>query len=335
MVHIYLDLLNNETTQRLIALILRMDFTSIESVSLIFHRVKKAMTLKRTVIPATLTLIALGLFFYFQNLNNKIFVVEGQILGFSENENRVFINHEEIPGYMDAMSMPFNLLSMEEAINLTIGDAIRFEFHVTPDGSWIQNLTKIPDSLLTLSAIPSRFGTLSGGEISIPLKKGENVPEFEMFDQEGKAFTNDSLNGYLTVLTFIYTTCPVPDFCPLMSLNLDKASEQLDEGELSKVMLVSVTFDPENDTPELLKAYATKHSQRGNRTYLVGDLTNTTKLTSAFGVFTTVATDQIIHNLQTVVISPDGEIVALFSGNKWTVEELVSELRNQLSLDVF
>lgn len=291
------------------------------------------MTLKKALIPATLTLIAVVLFFYFQNLNNKVFVVEGQIIGFSENENRVFINHEEIPGYMDAMSMPFNLLNMQEASNFSIGDAIRFEFHVTPDGSWIQNLINIHDSLLTLSATPSRFGTLMGGEISAPLKKGESIPEFEMLDQEGKTFTNDNLNGYLTVITFIYTTCPVPDFCPLMSLNLDKASEQLNEDELSKIMLVSVTFDPDNDTAEILKAYAAKHSKRGNRMYLVGDPANTAKLTSAFGIFTTVATDQIIHNLQTAVISPDGEIVALFSGNKWTVEELVGELRYQLNPD--
>jgi len=291
------------------------------------------MTLKRAIIPAILTLIAIGLFFFFQNVNNKVFVVEGQILGFSENENRIFINHEEIPGYMDAMSMPFNVRDMKEASEYSIGDAIRFEFHVTPDGSWIQNITRIPDSLLTLSATPSRFGRLSGGEMSMPLKVGEYVPEFSMIDQDGNPFSSDSLNGYLTVMTFIYTTCPVPDFCPLMSTNLDKVSEQLRDDELGKVRLVSVTFDPENDTPDVLKAYAAKHSLRGNRFYLVGDSTNTARLTSAFGIFTTFATDQIIHNLQTAIIGPDGEIKAMFSGNKWTVDELVAKLRNQINPD--
>jgi protein SCO1 len=291
------------------------------------------MTLKRVILPAVLTFIAIGLFFFFQNINNKVFVVEGQIIGFSENENRIFINHEEIPGYMDAMSMPFNLRNMQEVSEFSIGDAIRFEFHVTPDGSWIQNLTKIPDSLLTLSATPSRFGRISGGEISMPLKAGESIPEFEMLDQNGRPFSSDSLSGYFTVLTFIYTTCPVPDFCPLMSSNLDKVSELLTGQELDKVKLVSVTFDPENDTPEVLKAYAGTHSQRGYRYYLVGDSTNTAKLTSAFGIFTTFATDQIIHNLQTAIIGPDGEIKALFSGNRWAVDELVTKLREQLNSD--
>jgi protein SCO1 len=289
------------------------------------------MTLKRAIIPAVLTLVAIGLFFFFQNLNNKVFVVEGQIIGFSENENRIFINHEEIPGYMDAMSMPFNVRNMQEASEFSIGDAIRFEFHVTPDGSWIQNLAKIPDSLLTLSETPSRFGRLSGGEVSMPLKVGEFMPEFDMIDQDGNPFSRESLNGYVTVMTFIYTTCPVPDFCPLMSTNLDKLSEQLMVDELGKVSLVSVTFDPENDTPDVLRAYAAKHAQRGNRFYLVGDSTNTAKLTTAFGIFTTFATDQIIHNLQTAIVGPDGEILALFSGNKWSVEELAAELRTHLS----
>ncbi len=292
-----------------------------------------AMTLKRAILPAILTLIAIGLFFFFQNINNKVFVVEGQIIGFSENENRIFINHEEIPGYMDAMSMPFNLIDMQEASAFSIGDAVRFEFHVTPDGSWIEKLTLIPDSLLTLSATPSRFGTMSGGEVRMPLKVGEFIPDFVMQDQDARPFTTDSLKGRFTVLTFIYTTCPVPDFCPLMSANLDKISDMLTDDELSEVLLVSVSFDPENDTPDVLKSYAGEHSQRGNRFYIVGDSANTAKMTSAFGIFTTFATDQIIHNLQTAVIAPDGEIIALFSGNRWTVEELVAELRGKLNPD--
>jgi protein SCO1/2 len=278
-----------------------------------------------------LTLVAIGLFFFFQNLNNKVFVVEGQIIGFSENENRIFINHEEIPGYMDAMSMPFNLRDMQEVSEYAIGDAIRFEFHVTPDGSWIQNLSKIPDSLLSLSATPSRFGKMSGGEISIPLTVGESIPAFSMLDQNGNSFTSDSLAGVFTVMTFIYTACPVPDFCPLMSANFDRVSETLTEEELASVRLVSVSFDPANDTPDVLKEYAGEHSQRGNRFYIVGDSVNTAKLTSAFGIFTTFATDQIIHNLQTAIIAPNGEILALFSGNKWSVDDLVAELREHLS----
>lgn len=297
------------------------------------HRVFTAMTLKKAILPAILTIIAIGLFFFFQNLNNKVFVVEGQIIGFSEDENRVFINHEEIPGYMDAMSMPFNLRDMQEVSDYSIGDAVRFEFHVTPDGSWIQNLTKIPDSLLTLSATPSRFGRLSGGDIAMPLKVGESIPKFQMVDQNGASFTSDSLSGRYTILTFIYTTCPVPDFCPLMTSNFDVISRQLSDEELGRVKLVSVTFDPENDTPAILAAYAQKHEQRGNRYYIMGDSTNTAALTSAFGIFTTFASDQIIHNLQTAVIGPDGEILELFSGNKWKVDELMAALRGHLNPD--
>lgn len=289
------------------------------------------MTLKKAILPATLTIIAIGLFFFFQNLNNKVFVVEGQIIGFSENENRIFINHEEIPGYMEAMSMPFNLRDMQEVSDFSIGDAVRFKFHVTPDGSWIQDLTKIPDSLLTLSATPSRFGRLSGGDMAMPVKVGESVPSFSMIDHNGKPFTSDSLSGRFTVMTFIYTTCPVPDFCPLMSSNLDEISRMLNDDETAGVALVSVTFDPQKDTPEVLAAYAAKHEQRGNRYYIMGDSTNTAALTSAFGIFTTFATDQIIHNLQTAVIGPDGVVLELFPGNKWKSGELVEALRRHLN----
>jgi len=116
-----------------------------------------------------------------------------------------------------------------------------------------------------------------------------------------------------------------------MSRNLDQAGKLLTENEQYQVQFVSVTFDPNNDTPDVLKAYAKEYDESANRFYIVGDSTQTSVLTSEFGIFTTFATDQIIHNLQTAIIGPDGRVLELFSGNKWTVDELVAALRKHLN----
>lgn len=286
--------------------------------------------MKKFIIPVLLTIIAIGLFFFFQQVNQRVYVVEGQILGFSDSESTVFINHEEIPGYMDAMAMPFNVKNIDELEELSIGDAIRFSFYITPDGSWIQDLESIPDSLLSLAATPP-FGDVHANPAQEIIKVGEAVSPFVMTDQNGNAFTSESLQGRYTIMTFIYTSCPVPDFCPLMSQNLDGISKLLTENEHSQVQLVSVTFDPQNDTPDVLKAYSNEHEQRANRFYIVGDSTQTSVLTSQFGIFTTFATDQIIHNLQTAIIGPDGRVLEMFSGNKWAVDDLLAALREHLN----
>jgi protein SCO1/2 len=265
-------------------------------------------------------------------MNQRVFVVEGQIIGFSDSDNRIFINHEEIPGYMDAMTMPFTIRNRQEIELFTIGDAIRFEFHVSPDSSWIQNIERIPDSLLNLVSVPSRFGQLHGNDGQSPIKVGERVQAFSMLDQDGNRFDSESLRGGITVLTFIYTSCPVPDFCPLMSTNLDNINRNLTKDEREKVTLLSISFDPENDTPEVLKEYAKKYLQTSNHLYLTGDVETTKQVTTQFGIFTTFATDQIIHNLQTAILDKDLNVISLYSGNKWTVEQVLNDVRKQLTL---
>lgn len=288
--------------------------------------------MRRYLLPIILSIIALLLYLFFHNMNQRVFVVEGQIIGFSDSDNRIFINHEEIPGYMDAMTMPFTIRNRQEIELFTIGDAIRFEFHVSPDSSWIQNIERIPDSLLNLVSVPSRFGQLHGNDGQSPIKVGERVQAFSMLDQDGNRFDSESLRGGITVLTFIYTSCPVPDFCPLMSTNLDNINRNLTKDEREKVTLLSISFDPENDTPEVLKEYAKKYLQTSNHLYLTGDVETTKQVTTQFGIFTTFATDQIIHNLQTAILDKDLNVISLYSGNKWTVEQVLNDVRKQLTL---
>lgn len=281
---------------------------------------------RRFILPLILFAIALISFLFFFNLNRKTYTVEGQILGFSDNDSTIYINHEEIPGYMEAMSMPFRVQDPKALEGLKIGDAIRFAFHITPEASWIDDIRLISDSLLTLSATPSRFLDAHSTGVEI-IKEGEQVPAFTFTDQQGRAFTQSNLEGKYTLMTFIYTTCPVPDFCPRMSQNFDVISASLTEAELEQIQLVSVSFDPRQDTPSVLKAYEQKHKQRGNWFFITGDSVQTKALTAKFGIFTTVATDQIIHNLQTAVIGPDAKVLLLQSGNKWKPETLLEQLR--------
>ncbi len=286
--------------------------------------------MRKFILPLLLLAVALAAFLVFRNINRMHFVVEGQILGFSETNDRVYINHEAIPGYMEAMSMPFNILDPSVAAGFSAGDAIRFNFYVTPDGSWIDGLERIPDSLLTLAAAPARFSKLLGEAAAMPLKEGEVVPDFNLVTQAGAAFTRADLSGKINVVTFIYTACPIPDFCPLMSRNMDAVSRALNDGERGKTQLITISFDPERDTPEMLTTYASEHEQAPNRIYLTGEPEEIAKLTSAFGIFARPAGEEIIHNLQTAIVDGDGAILALYPGNKWTTEELITDLRRRL-----
>jgi len=285
--------------------------------------------MRRLVLPLSLLAIALITFLFFYNLNYKTYTVEGQILGFSDNDSTVYINHEEIPGFMEAMSMPFRVQDPNVLEGLNIGDAIRFEFYVTPDRSWIDHIQLISDSLLTLAATPSRFLSAHSAGVEI-IKEGEEVPTFSFTDQNGAPFTQAKLKGKVTLMTFIYTTCPVPDFCPRMTEHFDVISTSLTQEELGSIQLVSVSFDPRNDTQAVLKAYEKKHVQRGNWYFIAGDSVQTKALTARFGIFTTLATDQIIHNLQTVVIGPDAKVRLMQSGNKWKPETLLEQVRRMI-----
>jgi protein SCO1/2 len=170
------------------------------------------------------------------------------------------------------------------------------------------------------------------------LKLGQTVPDLKFINQDGKPTTLASLQGSAVIVTFIYTNCPMPTFCPLMDRHFATIQEKLKaEHNMLKVHLLSVSFDPAADTPPVLKKHAEKLGADPKLwTFVTGDRDDIDQWASRFGVSVSRAmNDQrdITHNLRTAIIDRQGNLVQTYTGNEWTPEQLLADVRVMVGVD--
>jgi protein SCO1/2 len=165
-------------------------------------------------------------------------------------------------------------------------------------------------------------------------KEGDEVPNFTLRNQDNREIHLQNYRGKTLLLTFIYTRCPVPDYCTLMSNNfaqIDRALSQ-DAGLYEKTHLLSISIDPSYDTPQVLRSYGAAHTERyQNETFAHWEFAGGTteqvkKIAEYFGLTYFPQNDQIIHALRTVIIGPDGKVVKIYSGNEWKPEEVIEAI---------
>ena len=183
----------------------------------------------------------------------------GVVRGFSPDRSTIEIQHENIPGFMPSMTMPFVARDPKEIADLKTGDAISFRMTVTQKDFWIENVKKIRREDVNV-AEPKRTASVST-EHDARLKEGDEMPPFSLTNQNGERISLDTFRGQPFVLTFVFTRCPVPNFCPRMSNNFEElqTSIKTGSGSLAKTRLLSVTLDPDYDTPKVLSDYAAFH----------------------------------------------------------------------------
>ncbi|MFN7141685.1 MAG: SCO family protein, partial [Limisphaerales bacterium] len=255
--------------------------------------------------------------------------VKGRFKSLASDGRSAIIEHEEIPDYMPAMTMSFPVRNAAELKKLNPGDAIAFRFVVTENDSWIEQVKRISNDAVAASPA-SRLR--SGAPNQEPLEIGDLVPNFQLINQRGESFQLDDLMGKHVVLSFIFVRCPVPNFCPLMSANFRKIQDQLAKEELfNEVRLLSVTIDPEFDTPEVLKTYATHYNANDARwIFATGSSQEIEGLTDRFAVYAERRDGTILHELVTAYIAPDGRLVRVWRGNDWKPNHILGELRTSL-----
>jgi protein SCO1 len=263
--------------------------------------------------------IALALFAC-QQAPERRYDVKGTVVAVDPQRKQITINHEEIPSYMDAMTMPFSLKDEWPYKVLTAGDQIQAVLIVQGDQAWLEEFS------ITRST--------SGSEASPPTEtQSEFTPypaaDFTLTDQDRQTLSLASLRGKIVVLDFIFTRCPGP--CPLLSLKFSQLQRKLG-GRLGKdVVLLSISIDPRHDTPEVLKEYAQRYS--ANQTgwkLLVGNTRETIMTASAFGADYEANQDGIVdHRLVTCIIDREGIVVKEFSGTNYTVDEVLVEVEKQ------
>jgi protein SCO1/2 len=249
--------------------------------------------------------------------------LKGKVVSIDKRGSTVTIAHEDIPDLMDAMTMPFDLKDRRLLDQLAEGDGIQATLVVAGRQSWLENVVVTRETV-----DPSGIGKAA---TPVEPKPGDEVPNFKLVDQNGKRVGFHQYRGRVVVLTFIYTRCPLPDYCPLMTDNFAQIENALKAGSEPKpqIQLLSVTLDPEYDTPKVLREYAAQHSEGSTQwDYATGTKDEIKQIATYFGMQYWTEGDQVIHGLRTAIVGADGKLIKLYRGNEWKPDEIIGEIRN-------
>jgi protein SCO1/2 len=262
--------------------------------------------------------------------DQRTFTLQGQVQSIDAPRKLAVVKHEEVKGFMPAMTMPYEVEDARALDGLAPGDLITSTLVVFSNGAHLTDIKKVGSAPLEKPPAEAAMPTASSGfEL---LRPGEAVPAGKFLDQDGKARTFDAFKGSPVVMTFIYTRCPLPTFCPLMDRHFAALQKTLKtDPALKNVKLVTISFDPATDTPAVLK----KHGQSldadfARWTFLTGDRDDVDQFGARFGVSVSRAlTDarDIAHNLRTAIIGADGTLVKVYTGNDWTPEQILADLK--------
>lgn len=255
--------------------------------------------------------------------------LKGNVTSVNRDEGRVVVDHEEVPGFMEAMEMPFPLPDRDALRSVEVGDRIQATLVVTDRGYWLEN------PILTKQAV----GAPAADAASREPKVGDEAPDFALVNQDGKRISTKQQKGRALVVTFIYTRCPFADQCPLMSGNFAEVNRELEKDASlgAKTHLLSVTLDPEFDKPEVLRSYGAGHTQKfGNEKFerwefATGDPAEIRRMAEYFGVMYTNKDGQLVHSLRTAIVAPDGRLHKVYRGNEWQPADVLTELRALIS----
>jgi protein SCO1/2 len=261
--------------------------------------------------------------------NFKVYHLRGKVVSTDAAKGEVTLDHEAIPGFMDAMTMPYKLKDAGILGELHPGDVITADLLVSQD----------PDADVLLDHIvvvaQGKPDYLPKVTYHVPAP-GDVVPDFKLRNQDGRPIHIGQFNGKALVITFIYTRCPSPDFCPRVTRNFALLDKQLaaNPALYAKTHLLSISFDPEHDTPARLRAYGATYIGSDTKNafahwdFAVPEKPVLAEMAKFFDLGMTENADSTItHTLSTTLIGPDGKVVRFYPGNEWTPEQVLADLK--------
>jgi protein SCO1/2 len=233
------------------------------------------------------------------------------------------ITHEDIPNFMVGMTMPFKIKDTWALDVLKPGDRVTATLVVDGERSWLENIVVIQGSSDPTSAPAANEP-----------KAGDEVPDFTLVNQDAKKIRMKNYRGQALLLTFIYTRCPLPDYCPLMTdrfSEIDKAVKE-DAASYPRTHLLSISVDTEYDRPKVLREYGAAAQAKDAKgferwEFAVGTAEEVKKIATYFGMQYWKDGDQIVHSLRTALINQDGKLVKLYRGNEWKASEVLNDLK--------
>jgi protein SCO1 len=252
----------------------------------------------------------------------KEYELNGQLLAVDPARQEVTIKHDDIPGFMPAMTMAYKVREAKLLEGRVPGDIVKATLVVEGSEPHLRRLEKTGHAPVSE---PAPLPALT------PLDKGQPVEDAALIDETGAPWALSNARGNVVAVTFMYTRCPLPDFCPLMDRHFKAVQDAIraDPALKGRVRLVSVSLDPEHDTPKVLTGHARMLKADGGIWHFVtGGTDNVAKFAGQFGVSVSREGPEILHNLRTAVIDNQGRLVTLWKGTEWSPSDLVSELRN-------
>ena len=249
--------------------------------------------------------------------------LQGQILGIETARNEVLIRHGDIKDFMPAMTMPFTVKDAALLSGKQPGDLVTATLVVGDTSAHLSSLTRTGHAPLEAGAVPVPAAVLVPGDI---------VPDAKLVDQDDQPRQLSTFRGHRVALTFIYTRCPLPEFCPLMDRHFVAVQKTLqNDAGMRDVRLITMTLDPEFDRPAVMKQHAARlKADPAIWTFLTGEPTAVADFSHKLGIYTErdLGTGaNLTHNLRTAVIDAEGRLVKVHSGNDWTPADLVADLK--------
>jgi protein SCO1/2 len=257
--------------------------------------------------------------------------VRGNIVSVDATTGHVMLNHEAIPGFMEAMSMSYKLEDPSVASELHPGDKITATLAVDEDSAGPKNL-RLRHIVVIAQARPDYKPTAQYHEPT----PGELVPNFKLLNQSNREISLKQFEGKVVLVTFIYTRCPLADYCPRMSRNFAEIDKALQSNPTlyANTHLLSVSFDPGYDTPKVLKSYGGAYTGKYvNENFEHWDFAapqgeELTKMEHFFSVGVTPGENGTLqHSLSTIVLDKQGKVLAFYPTNDWTVDEVMAKVR--------
>jgi protein SCO1/2 len=277
--------------------------------------------MRRSIVPLLLLLLTAGCT---PRPDARQYELQGQILAVDPERSEVLIKHADIKGFMPGMTMPFKVKDASLLSGKKAGDLVTATLVVGDIESHLSTLTRTGHAAVDTPPVVADAPRV--------LVEGEAVSDALLVDQDGTARPFSDLRGHRVALTFIYTRCPLPEFCPLMDRHFAAVQKTLKSTPaLADVRLVSMTLDPEFDTPAVLKPHAQRMAaDPAIWSFVTAEPKDAARFASQFGVFVERNPDQAIditHNLRTAIVDPQGRLVTVHNGNNWTPAQLVADLK--------
>lgn len=256
----------------------------------------------------------------------RAYTVTGEIRSVSPDGRKALVRHDAIPGYMMAMTMEFTVRDPAEVKGLAPGDAVRFRLVPTKEAHFIDRIELVARAKAPPPPPPSQSPAAPPAEARI----GDELPDVELLDENGRRVRLSSFRGRALALTFIFTRCPLPDYCPRMGNHFARARELLraDRTLPDRWQLLSISFDAAHDTPEILRNYARALRGDAPDAWLFAAAPPEALATIAPRVDLMVRREgeSFSHNLRTVVLDPRGRVHKQLDGNEWTPADLAAAI---------